>query len=426
MPDPFQSLRSPGTPVDPDPDFARRLRVRLEEALSAASTTPRETSTLMTTISLPPHASPETELREPVTPAGVIPYLAVNGARAAIDWYVAAFGARLVDDPIVMPDGRIGHCTLELSRSIVHLSDDSPESHVAGPRPGADATVTLVLDVPDVDTVVDRAVSEGATVERPADDYPYGRIAVLRDPFAHRWMISGPTRRETIHHGDVGYASWWEPDEAKSRHFFAAVLGWPEDGHRHVPWAAVSHGFAGGIDPPTLFCNYGVDDIAASIEQVRAAGGQAEEPTDEPWGATAMCTDPEGLRFALYQLPPPGGRPERPAINGERHGDISYITMHVVDSAVARAFYGSVLGWQFEPGQIEDGWGPTDVHPMTGMSGGSERARILPMYRVDDIQSAVERVRAAGGTATDPELKPYGRTSECVDDQGAAFYLGEH
>jgi predicted enzyme related to lactoylglutathione lyase len=239
-------------------------------------------------------------------------------------------------------------------------------------------------------------------------------------------MISGPTRRETFREGDVGYASLWEPDEARARRFFSAVLGWPEEGHRHVPWAAVPHGFAGHIDPPTLFCNYGVDDIAASVEAVRAAGGQAEEPTDEPWGRSVMCTDPEGLRFAIYELPPPDGRSERPAINGERHGDISYITMHVVDSAVARTFYGSVLGWEFEPGRIEDGWGPTDVHPMTGMSGGSERACILPMYRVDDIQTAVVRVREAGGTATDPELEPYGWSSECVDDQGAAFYLGQH
>ena len=48
------------------------------------------------------------------------------------------------------------------------------------------------------------------------------------------------------------------------------------------------------------------------------------------------------------------------------------------------------------------------------------------MYRVDDIAAAVERVRAAGGTATDPVAQPYGWTSECVDDQGTRFSLGEH
>jgi predicted enzyme related to lactoylglutathione lyase len=48
------------------------------------------------------------------------------------------------------------------------------------------------------------------------------------------------------------------------------------------------------------------------------------------------------------------------------------------------------------------------------------------MYRVDDIEEAVAQVRAHGGTATDPEVQPYGITSECVDDQGTEFYLGQH
>jgi predicted enzyme related to lactoylglutathione lyase len=48
------------------------------------------------------------------------------------------------------------------------------------------------------------------------------------------------------------------------------------------------------------------------------------------------------------------------------------------------------------------------------------------MYRVDDIHAAVERVRAEGGSATDPERQPYGLSSTCVDDQGTRFYLGQH
>jgi predicted enzyme related to lactoylglutathione lyase len=44
-------------------------------------------------------------------------------------------------------------------------------------------------------------------------------------------------------------------------------------------------------------------------------------------------------------------------------------------------------------------------------------------YRIDDIAAAVERVRAAGGHADEPEPKPYGLIAECVDDQGATFRL---
>jgi predicted enzyme related to lactoylglutathione lyase len=47
------------------------------------------------------------------------------------------------------------------------------------------------------------------------------------------------------------------------------------------------------------------------------------------------------------------------------------------------------------------------------------------MYQVDDVHAAVARVRAAGGTATEPDQQPYGITSEAVDDQGTHFYLGQ-
>ena len=52
---------------------------------------------------------------------------------------------------------------------------------------------------------------------------------------------------------------------------------------------------------------------------------------------------------------------------------------------------------------------------MVGISGGHARATIVPMYRVDDIAAAVSAVRSAGGTATDPEVQPYGITSTCTD-----------
>src|ERR1022692_2219059 len=137
-----------------------------------------------------------------------------------------------------------------------------------------------------------------------------------------------------------------------------------------------------------------------------------------------MCVDIEGTRFSLYQ-PPPGPRGERLAANGVRHGDVSYVTMEVRDSVAVRAFYGAVLGWHFNPGRIEDGWGPADVVPMTGLSGGHALNTVVPMYRVDDIVATVTRVRAAGGSATDPEQQPYGLTSERVDGPGRRFYLGQ-
>lgn len=228
----------------------------------------------------------------------------------------------------------------------------------------------------------------------------------------------------TIRHGDVSYVSLWVPDAERAQRFFSAVLGWPSQGHRKAIGRAVGHGFAGGVPHNTLFLCFAVDDVDATIERVTAAGGQADAPTLEPWGRSAMCSDRDGLPFAVYQLATidPGARP---AFNGERHGDVSYLTMEVTDSGRARAFYGAVLGWKFVPGRIDDGWGPVDVAPMVGMSGGHPVATVVPMYRVDDIRAAVRRVREAGGSATDPEQQPYGLSSVCRDDQETRFYLGE-
>ena len=67
------------------------------------------------------------------------------------------------------------------------------------------------------------------------------------------------------------------------------------------------------------------------------------------------------------------------------------------DSGRFRAFYGSVLGWTFHGGRIDDGWEVDNAHPQIGIAGGSDSAVAVPMWNVDDVDAAVERVRAAGG-----------------------------
>jgi len=129
----------------------------------------------------------------PVRQAGssLTPYLSVDDARAAIDWYATALGAVVTHPPIVMPDGRVGHAELELHGARVMLADAHPEIASPAPTPGG-SPVTLHLEVGDVDAVVAAAQGAGAQVDREPGDGPAGRIAVFRDPFGHRWMINGP------------------------------------------------------------------------------------------------------------------------------------------------------------------------------------------------------------------------------------------
>jgi uncharacterized glyoxalase superfamily protein PhnB len=121
------------------------------------------------------------------------PYLCVRDSRAAIEWYAAALGAEVAYEPIVMDDGRVGHCELAVRGARWMMSDPFDEVGVAAPDPRAGAAVSLHLTVDDCDALAARAVAAGATLDRgPEDSPPAGRVAVLRDPFGHRWFLNQP------------------------------------------------------------------------------------------------------------------------------------------------------------------------------------------------------------------------------------------
>jgi uncharacterized glyoxalase superfamily protein PhnB len=120
------------------------------------------------------------------------PYLVVADARAAIDWYVEVFGAVPRSEPIVMPDGRIGHAEVTVAGSRLMLSDEFAELDLLAPAARGGTTVTLHLQVEDPDGTVDRAVARGAVLERPVADQGHGRTGVIRDLSGHRWMVQAP------------------------------------------------------------------------------------------------------------------------------------------------------------------------------------------------------------------------------------------
>lgn len=432
MPDPFEALREPAAPVAPDPLFAAHLRARLARALSL----PKGVTVSNATLERPAGEAAD----RPPEPA-IVPYLIVADARRALDWYAEHLGGRKRGEPMVMADGRVGHAEMDFAGSVVFLADEPsagevPHSEVAAPGAGAPATVSLTYTVADVDGLVDVAVDGGAILERPPADYPYGRNAVVRDPFGHRWIVSGPvpaaqesaagSAAPATATGHVAYMSLWVPDADRAARFFGDVLGWrfrPGSGPQshQVSGQSLPHGLFGTGEASTLFLCFGVADLDAAVERVRAAGGTASPPAARPYGRTSDCTDNQGTPLALVEAPedPEGAAP------AQRHGDVAYVTLEVVDSGKARAFYSSVLGWRFHPGRVADGWEVDDVVPMVGMRGGMARATTVPMYQVDDIAAAVARIRARGGTATEPERQPYGVMADCTDDQGTRFYLGQ-
>ena len=120
----------------------------------------------------------------------VMPYLIVDGASAAIDFYCAVLGAteRM---RLPAPDDKVGHAELQIGDSLVMLADEFPEMDARGPKTVGGTPVLLHVYVEDVDSVFDRAVQAGAKALRPVEDRFYGdRSGQFEDPFGHRWDVA--------------------------------------------------------------------------------------------------------------------------------------------------------------------------------------------------------------------------------------------
>jgi PhnB protein len=119
----------------------------------------------------------------------VIPYLYVDGAAAAIDFYGKVFGTK---ERMRMggPDEKVGHAELELGDSVIMLADEFPDMGAKSPKSVGGSPVTISLYLEDVDGVFKKAIAEGATELRPPSDQFYGdRTAQFEDPWGHRWNV---------------------------------------------------------------------------------------------------------------------------------------------------------------------------------------------------------------------------------------------
>jgi PhnB protein len=120
----------------------------------------------------------------------VSPYLVVDDATKAIDFYTQVLGAteRM---RMPAPGGKIGHAELQFDDSVVMLADEYPEMGAVSPKSVGGTPVTLGLYLEDVDKTFDAAVQAGAKALRPVEDQFYGdRSGQIEDPFGHRWSLS--------------------------------------------------------------------------------------------------------------------------------------------------------------------------------------------------------------------------------------------
>jgi PhnB protein len=119
----------------------------------------------------------------------VTPYLVVDGAERAIEFYKKAFGA---DEKFRLPMGdRIGHAELLIGDSHIMLADEFPDMGHLGPKNRGGTTVSLMVYVDDVDRAFPKAIEAGARQVRPLENQFWGdRMGTLEDPFGHVWSLA--------------------------------------------------------------------------------------------------------------------------------------------------------------------------------------------------------------------------------------------
>ncbi|AOT07342.1 VOC family protein [Pseudoalteromonas luteoviolacea] len=120
----------------------------------------------------------------------ITPYLIVQGAGEAIQFYQKVFSASLVMQ-LNMADGSIAHAELKVGDSHIMISDECPDMHFKGPKQLGGTAVSLMHYVEDVDFVFSQALAMGAKEIRAVEDQFYGdRAGTLEDPFGHVWTIA--------------------------------------------------------------------------------------------------------------------------------------------------------------------------------------------------------------------------------------------
>ena len=248
--------------------------------------------------------------REPARAPALTPYIVVSDARRAMDWYVEVFGAQPRGEMHVNADGTIGHAEVGLGDAVLMFAEASdlwPDVPVRAPNSPTTFSHTLHLEVEDVDASTDRARRSGASVEREPTDQPYGRSSVIVDPFGHRWiLLRRPARATRLRQGDVANVTMVAQDAHRATEFYQAVLQVPFSSGHPGAWRTDETRPPLSILPsegaePEVQLSYRVDDIAAAVERVRAAGGHAEEPMRRPFGLLAECVDDQGATFRLWQ-----------------------------------------------------------------------------------------------------------------------------
>ncbi|MGH3677216.1 MAG: VOC family protein [Mycobacterium sp.] len=159
-----------------------------------------------------------------------------------------------------------------------------------------------------------QSILDGGGQPGDVQQFDFGTVLDATDPQGTGFAVFEPTPGQPRPElngagpGELSYITYEVTDSAAFKAFYSRMLFWTfEPGRIEDGWGVVeTHpmaGVAGGSSTATTVPMWTVEDVEAAVARVREAGGTViEEPSQQPYGKTAQCTDDQGCRFYLGEF----------------------------------------------------------------------------------------------------------------------------
>jgi predicted enzyme related to lactoylglutathione lyase len=249
----------------------------------------------------------------------------------------------------------------------------------------------------------------------------------------------------------LGRPLWFElltSNIKAAEQFYSAVVGWTITPFRsgeepYDMWTRTGNASVGGVMaipqgmnvPPHWVMYIGAPRLEEAVAHVERLGGSAMSPVIKvpDVGQMRIMHDPQGAMFAIFEPAPSSGSANSPEVRPEL-GDTSWRELQTNDAAAAMKFYVDLFGWRETQAMDMGPMGKYHIFARQWDLGGimnkpPQMANLAPhwglYFRVADVASAAERVKANGGQVLNGPMEVPGGDLiiNCVDPQGATFSL---
>jgi PhnB protein len=119
----------------------------------------------------------------------LVPLLVVRDAARALDFYARALGAREVVRYMDNRRGTVSHADLVIGEAVFSMTEEARAWNADAPPSLGGSPVVLQLRVENVDAAFETMCAAGATVVFPIVEFCGERMARLRDPYGHLWLL---------------------------------------------------------------------------------------------------------------------------------------------------------------------------------------------------------------------------------------------